>query len=60
MGPRTTKTILTRNIVGGISLPNFKSDVAAINMTVWCWQRDRHIGQCSRVDHIDTQINRTK
>lgn len=59
MGPKTTKKVLRKNIVGGIILSNSNSYIAMITMSVGC-QKDRPIDQWNQVDHIHTQINRYK
>ena len=51
-GRRRDETILTKkNQVEGINLPSFKTYyMTALNKTVWCWQRDRHIDYWNRTD----------
>ena len=40
---QVTKAIMGKNKAGRITLPDFK--------TVWCWHKNRHMDQWSRIEH---------
>jgi hypothetical protein len=55
--PRVAKEILSKkNNAGSITIPDFKLHCRAIiTKTAWCWQKTRHVAQCTRL--FDPEIN---
>lgn len=48
-GSRRGKTVLTKNNIATVALPDIKAyGIAIVGNTVWYWQKDRHIHQWIR------------
>lgn len=47
---RIYEMFLENNIVGGISLLNFKSYITTVIKTMWCFQRDVYIDQWNKIE----------
>lgn len=50
---RTYEMFLENNIVGGISLLNFKSYITTVIKTMWCFQRDVYIDQWNKIEQTE-------
>lgn len=57
---RIANAILKKNGFGGLTLLKYNTYYkVTVNKTEWCWQKNRHIDQWSRVEspHCGTEID---